>query len=69
MTQKSELTLEERIDRSRDGRSQKWIVSKMNELGIEISEVQFTRKKKGDDKFTDEELSVLVGILPTLTIK
>ena len=62
------LTLEEQIERARDGRSQMWIVNKMKEMGEVISEVQFTRKKKSSypqDQFTESELKSLSTILNT----
>jgi hypothetical protein len=68
MTDKIELTLEEKIDRSREGRSQMWIVSKLREMGCGMSEAQFTRKKKDiytTDSFTETELSALSTILNT----
>lgn len=68
MAVKTLLTLSEQIDRSKDGRSQKWIISKMNEAGLPISDVQFSRKKlatKQEDSFTKEELSSLSKILNT----
>lgn len=58
------LTLAEKIDRARDGRSQTSIVKKMNDAGFsEMNEVEFSRKKKGISKFTKEELSALSEIL------
>lgn len=60
---KMKFLLSERIDRARDGRSQTWIVGKMNEMGITISEPQFSRKKKGHEKFTEKELEALEEIL------
>lgn len=68
--QKVVLTLEEQIDRARDGRSQMWIVNKLREMGHPMSEAQFTRKKKdsyigGSDKFSTEELAALSTILDT----
>jgi hypothetical protein len=68
MAVKTLLTLKEQIDRAKDGRSQKWVVSKMNEAGFPISDVQFSRKKlatKEEDSFTKEELSTLSTILNT----
>jgi hypothetical protein len=62
------LTLEEQIDRAREGRSQMWIVSKLREMGCGMSEAQFTRKKKDlypSDKFNEQELSALSAILNT----
>lgn len=65
MASKTKLTIGEQIDRSKDGRSQNWIVNKMKESGIEITEVQFSRKKKGHEIFSDEELKSLSEILGT----
>jgi hypothetical protein len=62
------LSIGEQIDRARDGRTQTWIVGKMNDIlpeGMKISEVQFSRKKKDNDQFTSEELSALNTILGT----
>jgi len=58
-----ELTLAERIDRARDGRTQSWIVKKMRERGVAISDSQFSRKKKGFENFTKEEIKVLKSII------
>lgn len=63
MATKAKLTLSEKINRAKDGRSQKWIVGKMNEAGCKISEVQFSRKKEGDVDFTETELIVLSELL------
>jgi len=65
MAAKEKLTIGEQIDRVREGRSQTYIVGKMNEIGVEITEVQFSRKKKGHDQFSEEELSALSDILGT----
>lgn len=62
---KVKLSTSEQIDRARDGRSQKSIVEKINEMGILMTEVQFSRKKKGPDTFTDNELKALTEILGT----
>lgn len=43
---KMKFLLKEQIDRARGGLSQTWIVAKMNEMGVKISEPQFSRKKK-----------------------
>lgn len=64
MTTKVSLTIGEKIDRAKDGRSQKWIVNKMVEAGLEISEVQFSIKKKGNS-FDKDEIKVLSEILST----
>lgn len=68
MAVKIALTLNEQIDRAKDGRSQKWIISKMNEAGLPINDVQFSRKKLAnnpEDSFTETELSALSTILNT----
>ena len=68
MEEKVELTISEKIDRAKDGRTQKWIVAKMTEiLGEEdkITEVQFSRKKAGDDSFSENELKALSKVLKT----
>lgn len=65
MPEKIELTISEKIDRARDGRSQSSIVTKMNAMGITISDVQFSRKKNGFGSFTEEELVILSEILST----
>lgn len=65
-TKKAVLTISEQIDRARDGRSQTSIVNKMIEAGIEgLTDVTFSRKKKGHDTFTPEELKALSEILGT----
>lgn len=68
MATKVKLTIGEQIDRAKDGRTQTWIVSKLNELLPEtdkISEVQFSRKKTGKDNFTELELKNLSELLNT----
>lgn len=40
------LTLEEKINRAKDGRTQSWIILKMNEAGCDITDFKFSRKKK-----------------------
>lgn len=63
---KAELTITEQINRTLDGRKQKWVVDKMNELGgHELTEVRFSNKKNGHDEFTPEELKTLQEILGT----
>lgn len=64
-TTKVKLNISEQIERAREGRSQKYIVEKMNEAGLDINEVQFSRKKKGPDEFNDQELKILSNILGT----
>jgi len=68
MAENISLTLEEKIDRAKDGLTQTWIVDKMNELLPDterITEVRFSRKKTGKDQFTDLELKTLSEILNT----
>lgn len=70
MDKKLSLTLSEQIDRakSKEGRSQTWIIAKMVENGIEMSSVRFSRKKLEsypNDLFTEKELNVLSQILNT----
>lgn len=60
---KMKFLLSEKIERARGGLSQTWIVGKMNEMGIKISEPQFSRKKKGRENFSTEELAALSEIL------
>lgn len=64
-TQKLKLSLAEKIDRAADGRKQGWIVGKMIDAGIKMDEVKFSRKKKGHEEFTPEELAALSEILGT----
>ena len=61
------LTLKEQIDRhaEAEGRKQKWIVDKLNELGHDMTEVTFSRKKNGDADFSEKELTDLSEILGT----
>lgn len=63
MATKTTLTLAEKIDRAKDGRSQSWIVEQMRKNGCIISEVQFSRKKKGKEDFTQHEIVSLSEIL------
>ena len=65
MAVKTLLTIGEQIDRAKDGRSQKWIVKKMNDADIEISEVEFSNCKNGHSKFTEKALAKLSEILGT----
>lgn len=68
---KVELTLEERIDRARDGRTQTWVVGKLNELlpdDQKMTEVKFSRKKKGHEDFTEIELLALSEILDIYSV-
>ena len=64
MATKIILTIGEQIDRYKDGRTQKWIIGKMQEKGISITEVQFSVKKNGNC-FEPAELAALSEILGT----
>lgn len=57
------LTIKEKIDRARDGRSQNWIVRKMREQGSTINEYTFSRKKHGYIDFTPQEIELIESIL------
>jgi hypothetical protein len=65
MVQKAALTIEERINRALEGRKQSWVVMQMVNKKIEMTDVTFSRKKKGysNFKFTDNELHTLSDIL------
>lgn len=62
---KETLTISEKIDRAKDGRTQSWIILKMREHGLKINDSQFSRKKKGYEDFTEDELTALCNILDT----
>lgn len=64
---KALLTIGEQIDRAilKEGRTQKWIVAKMNEAGHCLNEVQFSNKKNGRETFEKDELDTLSTILGT----
>lgn len=59
----TELSLKEKIDRARDGRTQTWLISKMRQQGIKIDDVLFSRKKHGFLPFKPEEIKVIEKIL------
>ena len=58
-----ELTLEEKIKKALDGRTQSSIVKKLQAKGIVINDVKFTRKKKGISNFSEEEIIELKNLL------
>jgi len=62
--QKVKLTISEQIDRAKDGRTQRWIVGKLKDMGVEMSEVDFSNKKSAVT-FSPEELQALSEILGT----
>lgn len=57
------LTLKEKIDRAKDGRTQTWILQKMRENGVNMTDSAFSRKKNGLDKFRDNEIKLIEKIL------
>ena len=62
MAAKVKLTISEQIDRAKDGRTQRWIIQKLNEKGVQMNEVTFSNKKRLDT-FSQDELEVLSEIL------
>jgi hypothetical protein len=63
MTELTELTLREKIDRARDGRSQSWVIKKMQEQGVPMSDCLFSRKKNGYAPFKQSEKKAIEKIL------
>jgi len=63
---KVKLTVAEQINRARraEGRTQRWIIQKMNEAGFGMDDVSFSVKKNAVT-FTKEELAALSKILGT----
>lgn len=64
MAEKIKLSLGEKIQRAKEGRSQRWIIQQMVKKGFKINDVQFSRKK-WDDTFSPKELAALSEILST----
>ena len=62
MAAKVKLTISEQIDRAKDGRTQRWIIQKLNEKGVQMNDVTFSNKKRLDT-FSQDELEVLSEIL------
>lgn len=60
---KSKASLKDTIEKALDGRTQTSIIDKMRDRGCNISDSQFSRKKKGKERFNEKELSVLSEIL------
>ena len=65
---KLSLTISEQIDRAKDGRSQRSIVEKMNQSGLQITETIFSNKKKYGG-FTEQELAKLSEIFGVKIVK
>lgn len=63
-TQKVKLSIAEQIEKAKDGRTQRWIIQKMNDAGIPMTDVTFSNKKNATT-FTKEELAALSTILGT----
>jgi hypothetical protein len=59
----TELTLKEKIDRARDGRTQSWVIMKMREQGVEMTDCVFSRKKNGYAPFKQSEKKAIEKIL------
>lgn len=57
-------TVSEQIDKAKDGRTQRWIIQKLNEAGFQMNDVTFSNKKNGVT-FTEDELKALSEILGT----
>lgn len=65
------LTLAEKIDRAREGRTQTWIVQELNKIlpsEEKITEVKFSRKKNAFEEFSETELEALSQVLPSFTL-
>lgn len=60
---KSKASLKDTIEKALDGRTQTSIIDKMRDMGCNISDSQFSRKKRGKENFNEKELSVLSEIL------
>lgn len=60
---KMKASLKDTIEKALDGRTQTSIIEKMKDRGVYISDTQFSRKKRGREKFNEKELSVLSEIL------
>jgi len=64
--QKAVLTLAERIDRARDGRSNKWVIEEMNKLLPKPDHLKaslYSHKKHGSVRFSKTEISALSKVL------
>lgn len=56
------MTIEQQINSAKDGRTARWIITKLGEHGYEMSDYTFHMKKR-NNKFTKEELTALSKIL------
>lgn len=63
-TQKVKLSIAEQIEKAKDGRTQRWIIQKLNDAGVSMTDVTFSNKKNANT-FTKEELAALSTILGT----
>lgn len=60
---KMKSSLKDKIEKALKGRTQTYIIQAMKDKGVIISDSQFSRKKKGYDKFKENELQVLSELL------
>jgi len=60
---KMKSSLKDKIEKALKGRTQTYIIQGMKDKGVIISDSQFSRKKKGYDKFKENELQVLSELL------
>ena len=61
------LNIAEKIERAKDGRTQVWIIQKMNQIlpdDKKLSEAMFSRRKKGFEEFSEQEIKALEAVLP-----
>lgn len=60
---KMKSSLRDKIEKGLAGRTQTYIIEQMKDKGVKISDSQFSRKKRGYDKFKENELQALSEIL------
>lgn len=71
MASKVILTIGEQIDRAKEGRTQTFIIAKMNDLARakkidwSIDDSKFSRKKLGHEEFSTIDLELLSEVLGT----
>lgn len=51
------------ISNALDGRSQTWLINKLDEEGVKLNDVTFSRRKHGFMSFTEAEISAMEKIL------
>lgn len=62
------LTVAQQIEAAKEGKTQRYIIKKMAELGQPLTDVQFTNKKQ-NASFTGDELKALSRVLKTKIIQ